>query len=80
MDVESHPMQTKNGPIRMTLSLGAAGLERDSGSNSCEQLYQQADSALYAAKNKGRNALVACHDMDAAGERSTYEWIQPSWS
>lgn len=53
--VEAHPLQLKGKTVRMTVSLGAAGLvdSRDSA----DALLERADAALYRAKSDGRNRL-----------------------
>ena len=54
--VSDEPIQTDEGPVRCTVSIGVSGLEiatRDMG-----ELLQRADEALYAAKQSGRNRVV----------------------
>lgn len=48
---------TVNGiPIKLTVSLGISGFECNS-ENALEEAYQRADSALYRAKDNGRNQV-----------------------
>ncbi len=50
-----HPVDTVEGPIPVTLSLGSAAWEGESS----EELLERADRALYAAKDAGRDRAVA---------------------
>ncbi len=51
-----HPVQTSCGPVPVTMSLGAL-FSRDWGFRPAEELLQEADAALYAAKEAGRNCV-----------------------
>ena len=53
----SHP----GAPQRLTISIGVAQYGGDG--NHRDELIEAADSALYAAKEKGRNAIVAFEDL-----------------
>lgn len=55
--VEQTAVQTDNGPIRITVSLGTAIVKP--GEASVEPALQRADQALYRAKHCGRNRVVA---------------------
>ena len=55
-------------PIRLTVSLGVAGLEANM--ESTHQLIGMADKALYYAKQRGRNRVECCPDMGHAAGRS----------
>lgn len=49
------PVDTSDGPIRVTISLGSTAWEGETG----EELLDRADRALYAAKGAGRDRAVA---------------------
>lgn len=53
--VESNPIPTKIGEIRITISLGVAEIE--SGTPNLAALVDQADTALYSAKKQGKNRV-----------------------
>jgi two-component system, cell cycle response regulator len=53
--VAERPVDTADGPIAVTLSLGSAAWKDDS----VEDLLERADRALYAAKGAGRDRAVA---------------------
>ena len=55
-------MRTKAGEISITISIGVAG---GSGGSTIEDLFAEADAALYRAKREGRNC-VAYADREAA--------------
>jgi len=50
------PVQTSSGPVSVTMSLGLL-LSHEWGCLPLEELLQQADAALYAAKAAGRNCV-----------------------
>lgn len=52
----AHPIQTSNGPVKVTISTGLL-LSRDWGSRPVEELLSEVDAALYAAKSAGRNCI-----------------------
>jgi diguanylate cyclase (GGDEF)-like protein len=52
------PFLTKNGPIRATASIGAITIDHWSRSSSIEPYLNEADVALYRAKEAGRNQVV----------------------
>ncbi|TXF11896.1 GGDEF domain-containing protein [Pelomicrobium methylotrophicum] len=59
--VETHPLVLHGGysgrqEIRVTVSIGVAGLGRDTSDS--QHLLQEADEALYRAKQQGRNRVV----------------------
>lgn len=55
--VEQTPIHTDAGPIKITVSMGAAMVKP--GEASVESALQRADQALYRAKHCGRNRVVA---------------------
>jgi diguanylate cyclase (GGDEF)-like protein/PAS domain S-box-containing protein len=57
VDLEETEIQTENGPIRITASLGVAQFSPDCGT--LEELLERADRALYSAKRAGRNCVCA---------------------
>lgn len=69
--ISSRPIQTANGPIELSASLGVTVLGRD-----CEvdpqTLFCAADAALYRAKNAGRNRV----EFEPAGQ--TVPELRPS--
>ena len=52
----AHPIQTSNGPVKVTISSGLL-LSRDWGPRPIEELLSEVDAALYAAKSAGRNCI-----------------------
>jgi diguanylate cyclase (GGDEF)-like protein len=54
--ISTRPVHTDAGPLEVTMSLGVL-LSCDWGQRSAEDLINQADSALYAAKTEGRNRV-----------------------
>jgi diguanylate cyclase (GGDEF)-like protein len=55
--VEQTPIHTDSGPVRITVSLGAATVKP--GEISVEPALRRADEALYRAKHCGRNRVIA---------------------
>ncbi|OCP01239.1 MULTISPECIES: PleD family two-component system response regulator [unclassified Ensifer] len=51
------PVAQAEGPLKVTASMGIASLR--AGSDTAEALLKRADTALYQAKNEGRNRVVA---------------------
>jgi len=56
----SEPAYTDHTEIRFTVSMGVA--EKATGDSSLETLLNRADIRMFAAKNAGRNRVVACED------------------
>ena len=68
--LETQPINTSEGPIRATASLGVAWF-RDTAGVSAERFVAAADEALYEAKDRGRNRVVlrATQSDEAEGAR-----------
>lgn len=62
----AEPIPTAAGPISVTLSIGVTLARAD---ESTDALIARADDAMYQAKNRGRNQVVALEEAAAAGER-----------
>jgi len=61
--IAGETVETKNGPVRITISLGVA---TDSGRDAeLENLLERADAALYTAKRGGRNRVAVDRASDA---------------
>jgi two-component system cell cycle response regulator len=56
--IRSVPITTSVGPLTITISAGAFGVDRDTLEMSTESAVQQADQLLYAAKRGGRDRAV----------------------
>ena len=54
--VSNQPFDTSAGPLAVTISVGIA-LVKDVDRNTPSWLYEQADAALYQAKDEGRNCI-----------------------
>jgi two-component system cell cycle response regulator len=54
--IASHPVQTKRGPLPITMSLGVLA-SGDWNLHLVEEVLSEADSALYQAKTDGRNCV-----------------------
>lgn len=57
--IEATSLVTADGVVKITASLGVAPLEKDD--TDIRSLINRADKALYAAKDAGRNCVVAYH-------------------
>ncbi|HEY0684115.1 MAG TPA: diguanylate cyclase [Steroidobacter sp.] len=55
--------ETLHGDLAITISIGYACLGRDRF-ESADKFFEAADSALYTAKQRGRNCVVAYHDRN----------------
>jgi diguanylate cyclase (GGDEF)-like protein len=54
--LEQHPLQLREGPIAITVSIGVASLAPGGGGEGTD-LYRAADRAMYQAKTDGRNRV-----------------------
>ncbi|MFH1683835.1 MAG: GGDEF domain-containing protein [Candidatus Margulisiibacteriota bacterium] len=61
--VEGHKFETEKGTLRVTISVGVAGLEK---TQKMGELIEFADRALYKAKHNGRNQVVVAEEKIAA--------------
>ena len=73
--VSNRPIQTAKGPISLTMSFGVL-LSADWGPRSVEELLHEVDTALYRAKDAGRNCL-RISKPDAKTEASHVALPQP---
>lgn len=71
-DVEAHEALRGDNPGPVTISIGIAGFPEDA--TAPEQLFVQADRALYQAKREGRNRVVAAGrlDLELLAERDAF--------
>ncbi len=68
--VAQRPVQTSTGPVPLTMSLGLL-LSHEWGMRSVEELLHEADTALYAAKEAGRNCVKVASPNAARGIRDS---------
>ncbi len=54
--VMKDPFETNVGPLRVTISIGVAGMNEH---DTLQTLVERADSALYKAKGAGRNCVAS---------------------
>lgn len=54
--LEQRPLQLREGPLALTVSIGVAVLHPEAGEGG-EELYRAADHAMYRAKAEGRNRV-----------------------
>jgi two-component system cell cycle response regulator len=69
--VAEHPFATAAGPLPVTVSLGVVGLSvgrEEAAAQVLVQLLREADNALYASKQRGRNR-VTCFVADGGAGR-----------
>lgn len=64
--IRSQPVMTSLGPAEFTFSAGIAAYPDTAAS--FEQMLQQADKAVYAAKRAGRNRVVIARQPNEAGD------------
>ena len=64
--VEEARIPTEKGPVRITASLGVASSDGQE-SQDLDQLMRQADRAMYAAKDRGRNQAVLAGAAEPKG-------------
>jgi diguanylate cyclase (GGDEF)-like protein len=63
--ISRRPFLTKNGPISVSVSIGAITIEDWNRSTPVEPFLKEADAALYRAKEAGRNRVVTVEAMAA---------------
>ncbi|MGC2422720.1 MAG: GGDEF domain-containing protein [Candidatus Acidiferrales bacterium] len=70
--IESQPITTESGQVKITLSLGAAVSDLAKPAEA-QTLLQIADEALYRAKKRGRNRseMAACSDLTSSSPLSS---------
>ena len=59
-DATVHPTNAKNQPL--TISIGMSSLTKSDGETSFKELIHEADTALYAAKETGRDRFCTFHE------------------
>lgn len=65
--LEALPLDYQGQALRVTASIGVASLA--AGAANCNELFKQADQAVYAAKESGRNKVCAHAEPATAPER-----------
>jgi len=68
--IAQRPVQTSVGPVPITMSLGLL-LSQDWGRRPVQELLQEADKALYAAKEAGRNCVKVAMPKRFPADRNT---------
>ena len=58
--IEKHVFNNQQGSVPVTISVGTASLTRQ---DNCKKILERADSALYSAKNGGRNQVVSSEEL-----------------
>ena len=61
--VEAHEFHTGNQIVHITISVGIASIPSEDNVRTTDELFQQADSALYYSKTKGRNRITHFGDI-----------------
>ncbi|MFQ5407644.1 MAG: diguanylate cyclase [Anaerolineales bacterium] len=61
--IADQPFETEHGPIRVTVSVGAASLAPDD--TALSELLARADEAMYRAKRRGRNQVCSLPEDEA---------------
>ncbi|HZY63988.1 MAG TPA: diguanylate cyclase [Edaphobacter sp.] len=62
-EISHVPFITKEGPVSVSLSIGAITIEHWDNSLSMDSFLKEADAALYRAKAEGRNRVVYAESM-----------------
>lgn len=56
--VSTRPFNTSAGPLQVTISAGALNVGQRGGPHNVDQILQKVDTALYRAKEQGRNRFI----------------------
>lgn len=67
--ISSRPVQTRSLRVPVTISIGMA-ISIDFANREVDEIIQEADTALYAAKSAGRNCIRMAHPREAAGKKN----------
>jgi diguanylate cyclase (GGDEF)-like protein len=71
--IASAPIQTENGPLSLSLSIGAMTCENGAAHVPLEPILGEVDVALYRAKAEGRNRVVVAAPLHPAWAASSAE-------
>jgi two-component system cell cycle response regulator len=69
--ISQRPVPSSSGPVPITMSLGLL-LSQEWGSRPAEELLQEADAALYAAKAAGRNCVKVASPNISTGDSDSH--------
>jgi diguanylate cyclase (GGDEF)-like protein len=72
--VHDHEIVAKGQQVKITISLGISLVQ---AGDSSETIFERADRALYAAKDRGRNQAVSFTDLTAAEIQASQKKQQP---
>lgn len=65
--IEKTPLDTENGPIRITISIGISACSATE-LTSLQEIIRRADVALYSAKDAGRNKVISWQELMLLGK------------
>ena len=69
--ISQRPVPSSSGPVPITMSFGLL-LSQEWGSRPAEELLQEADTALYAAKAAGRNCVKVANPNISTGDSDSH--------